>query len=124
MPRIANPVSPVRLWIAPPNTLSRKKPSQNCEGFFVLVRETGIEPVHPYGYKILSLGRLPIPPPALEWQMLTDRVMLQQNAAHWASILWPFFVLVGAKFRAYNGLQIFVFLAANRRDTFNATQFS
>ena len=30
-----------------------------------VVRGTGIEPVHPFGYKILSLGRLPIPPPAL-----------------------------------------------------------
>ena len=37
-----------------------------------LVRGTGIEPVHPYGYKILSLGRLPIPPPALVGKMLTD----------------------------------------------------
>lgn len=30
-----------------------------------MVRLTGIEPVRPYGHKILSLGRLPIPPQSL-----------------------------------------------------------
>lgn len=30
-----------------------------------VVRLTGIEPVRPYGHKILSLGRLPIPPQSL-----------------------------------------------------------
>lgn len=33
-------------------------------GAAVLVRGAGIEPAHPFGYEILSLGRLPISPPA------------------------------------------------------------
>ena len=31
-------------------------------GLFILVGEEGLEPSHPYGYQILSLARLPIPP--------------------------------------------------------------
>lgn len=31
----------------------------------ILVRAAGIEPAHPYGYQILSLRRLPIPPCSL-----------------------------------------------------------
>ena len=28
----------------------------------ILVRETGVEPARPFGHKILSLARLPVPP--------------------------------------------------------------
>lgn len=55
-----------------------------------LVRGTGIEPVHPCGYKILSLGRLPIPPPALEAKMLPDPVRSGFISASWHVFLRHF----------------------------------
>ncbi len=41
-------------------------------GFFAAkVPETGIEPAHPYGRQILSLLRLPIPPPGPMWFLVS-----------------------------------------------------
>src|SRR3989442_1260741 len=34
----------------------------NCELFTLLVRKGGVEPPKPFGYRILSPARLPVPP--------------------------------------------------------------
>lgn len=51
------------LSVASRSAITKNKRPRTLAGVGV-VRGTGIEPVHPFGYKILSLGRLPIPPPA------------------------------------------------------------
>ena len=36
---------------------------QSVEGFWERIARGGLEPPHPFGHQILSLMRLPIPPP-------------------------------------------------------------
>jgi hypothetical protein len=38
----------------------------------ILVRETGVEPARPFGHKILSLARLPVPPLPQWWLYSTS----------------------------------------------------
>lgn len=51
-----------------------------------LVRGAGIEPAHPFGYEILSLGRLPISPPALHPGNDTRRAVGAQAACEAAGL--------------------------------------
>ena len=54
--------------IEPPSP-KRLEPKSSASTYFAtgpyLVGKVGLEPTHPFGYKILNLARLPIPPLAL-----------------------------------------------------------
>ena len=44
--------------------------------------------------------------------MLTDATMSHPDACFFGGVSWSVFVLVGAKFHAYNGLQIYCFFGS------------
>ena len=46
------------LWTFQNRTIYQRR----CNGYLEVVPTEGVEPTHPYGYQILSLARLPIPP--------------------------------------------------------------
>src|SRR5713226_5347766 len=56
--------SPVRIGQAGEKSPFLFPPSASSFDFLArtLVRETGVEPARPFGHKILSLARLPVPP--------------------------------------------------------------
>ena len=58
----------------------RRKPrSPLCFSALLFVPEIGIEPIHPCGRQILSLLRLPIPPPGQRVGSLESRVRSQER---------------------------------------------
>jgi hypothetical protein len=54
-----------------------------------LVRETGVEPARPFGHKILSLARLPVPP-LPRWCQLIDYTVVPALFVHTSVYsIWP-----------------------------------